>query len=132
MRSNLLWAMTALVLLTPAGIRAQELTMPSDTVGAATAGSLAGESRSTASVALVSGGLSFTVPGAGFLYLLFLDSGEVEPSFVEQQELARRGPVYTRVWSDNFDRALTERQKRSIIIASTIGSVLGLSILYNR
>lgn len=109
---------------------AQQGAAPATTAGAAEAGSTAGASKSTAGLGFVSGGLSFTVPLTGFVYLAFLKSGEVQPNFAEQAFLKDKSPDYTRVWVDSYDRALTKKQKKTIIIASTVGSVAGYFLLY--
>lgn len=102
----------------------------SATAGAAEAGTTAGASKSTASLGFVSGSLSFAVPLTGFVYLAFLKSGDVQPNFVEQAFLKDKNPDYTRVWVDSYDQALTKKQKKTIIIASTVGSVAGYFLLY--
>lgn len=100
------------------------------TAGATEAGTTAGASKSTAGVGFVSGALSFSVPLTGFVYLAFLKSGEVQPNFAEQAFLKDKTPDYTRIWVESYDRALTKKQKKTIIIASTVGSVAGYFLLY--
>lgn len=97
---------------------------------AAYAGWTAGASKSTTSHAFLAGTTSVLAPGSGFLYLLFLHSGEVKPNFAEQAFLRDKSPEYTRVWVENYDRAATGKQKRTIVIASTIGSVAGYFLIY--
>lgn len=108
----------------------QQAAIPAGVAGAAEAGAGAGGSKSTASAALVSGTTSLMLPGAGFIYLLFLKSGEVEPNFAEQAFLKDKSPEYTKIWVQGYDRALTKKQKRTIIIASTIGSVASYLFIY--
>lgn len=108
---------------------AQQASTPT-TAGATEAGTAAGASKSTAPLAFVSGSLSFAVPLSGFVYLAFLKSGEVQPNFAEQSFLKDKSPDYTRIWVESYDRALTKKQKKTIIIASTVGSVAGYFLLY--
>lgn len=109
---------------------AQQGASPASTAGATEAGTAAGAGKSTAGLGFVSGGLSFTVPLTGFVYLAFLKSGEVQPNFAEQAFLKDKSPDYTKIWVDSYDRALTKKQKKTIIIASTVGSVAGYFLLY--
>lgn len=109
---------------------AQQSGAAAGTAGAAEAGTTAGAGKSTAGLGFVSGSLSFAVPLTGFVYLAFLKSGEVQPNFAEQAFLKDKSPEYTRIWVDSYDRALTKKQKKTIIIASTVGSVAGYFLLY--
>lgn len=134
MRSNVFALGLGLLLAAPLEAQrqqpvAQQSSTPS-TVGATEAGTTAGASKNTAGLGFVSGGLSFTVPLTGFVYLAFLKSGEVQPNFAEQAFLKDKSPDYTKIWVDSYDRALTKKQKKTIIIASTVGSVAGYFFLY--
>lgn len=111
-------------------VATQQAAASADVAGASEAGATAGGSKSTASAALVSGTTSLMLPGAGFIYLLFLKSGEVQPNFAEQAFLRDKSPEYTKVWVASYDRALTAKQKRTIIIATTVGSVASYFLVY--
>lgn len=103
-----------------------------DTLGAGAAGAAAGRDNSTAVLGFTMGALSFAMPGSGFLYLLLLDSGDVEPNFVEQAHLRERSPEYSEAWADAYEKALTSKQKRTIIGASAVGTVAGYFIVWKR
>jgi len=97
-----------------------------ETETAAQAGTTAGGSKSTATTAFGSGSLSFLLPGSGYLYLLFLRSGEVQPNFAEQAFLKDKNADFTKTWVEHYDRALTKKQRKTIIVASTVGTVAAI------
>jgi hypothetical protein len=108
----------------------QRAASANDVAHAAYAGWTTGASKSTALVTFGSGSLSFVAPPTGFLFLLFLHTSEVQPNFAEQAFLRDKSPEYTRTWVENYDRALTQKQRRSIIVASTVGTVAGYFLIY--
>jgi hypothetical protein len=89
------------------------------------AGASAGASKSVAAPAVYAAAGSVLFPGAGFIYLLFLRSGEVTPNFAEQAHLRGKSPEYIAAWTESYDQALTAKQKKAIIIGASAGSVLG-------
>lgn len=96
-----------------------------DTAGAGAAGAAAGAGKSTIKPGVIAGATSSAFPGAGFAYLLFLKTGEVQPNFEEQAFLKDKSPEYVHAWSQSYDEALTQRQKKSIVIGAAVGSVIG-------
>lgn len=104
------------------------LARPLESSGMA-AGAAAGASKSTAREALLSGATSLSLPGLGFVWLLFLHTGEVQPNFAEQAELKNKSPAYIKDWTEGYDQALTAKQKHTIIMSSAVGSIVGI-LLY--
>lgn len=121
-----------LAVVSPSALKAQssspvsQQAKPGGTAGAAEAGATAGASKSTTGLAIGTGLWSVAIPGAGFINLLLLKEGEVQPNFTEQAFLRDKSPDYTKVWVASYDRALTQKQKKTIIVSSTVGTVAAL------
>lgn len=104
---------------------------PGSLAEADTLGARAGRAKSVVGIYLGGGIASATVPGLGFLGLLFLHTkgaNDLNPSFVERADLDGRSPQYVRRWAQSYDRAATAKQKRALLLGSAVGSVVGIVI----
>lgn len=93
-------------------------------------GAASGQTKSVTGASVLTGLLSFSVPGSGFLYLLFLHEAgpdDINPTFMQRAELQGKSTEYMRHWAQAYDRTLTARQRRAVLMGSTIGTVAGLA-----
>lgn len=88
-------------------------------------GAAAGQRRTTALIAFLTGVASLAFPGAGFIYLVFLQNSQVSREPPEHALLRDKTPAYIATWKKGYDCALTQKQRRAILTWSAIGSVVG-------